>query len=280
MRTRGQIAVFLLVQTLRDVARGLAHLHDNFIVHRDISARNILLAPAGAKIADFGLARKMNQTETINSTAVAVGPLRWMAPEAYPGFFSAATDIYMFGMLMYASPFDPGCLLYLCLTLTAFHRFEVFSGQPPFSDIPLQAVPGFVTAGNRPIMPSACPPDLARLAVACWAQDPAQRPSARAVADALDAWLRAPSGAATAATATATAPGDVVAPVDSIPAPAAGTAAPQMSLKSSGGVLVPENPFLSTPAGSSDTPLESAKPTRKRPKKHKSVPRSKAEKPK
>jgi eukaryotic-like serine/threonine-protein kinase len=101
IQTRGAMNLVLLVQTLRDVARGLQHLHDSSLIHRDISARNILLSPSGAKIADFGLARGLREEQTVNKTAVAPGPLRWMAPEAFPGFFSPATDVHMFGMLMF-----------------------------------------------------------------------------------------------------------------------------------------------------------------------------------
>jgi hypothetical protein len=38
-------------------------------------------------------------------------------------------------------------------------------------------------------MPPVCPPELARLAAACWNPDPSKRPTAKEMADVLDAWV-------------------------------------------------------------------------------------------
>ena len=52
-----------MCRTARDIAAGLAHLHSERVVHRDVSTNNVLLAPDpadprgfSAKLADFGLA--------------------------------------------------------------------------------------------------------------------------------------------------------------------------------------------------------------------------------
>jgi serine/threonine protein kinase len=123
IQTRGGMDLVLIVQTLLDVARGLQHLHDSSLIHRDISARNILLAASGAKIADFGLARALKDQQTVNQTAVAPGPLRWMAPEAYSGFFSPATDVHMFGMLMFEVRSPAVTPIMPTAHLAAFYRF-------------------------------------------------------------------------------------------------------------------------------------------------------------
>src|SRR5439155_24991618 len=47
-----------VIPMLVRVADGLAALHDREIVHRDVKPHNILLAAGGAKLADFGLARR------------------------------------------------------------------------------------------------------------------------------------------------------------------------------------------------------------------------------
>ena len=64
------------------MAEGLQYLHDNGVVHRDLSASNILLSflPDGlaAKISDFGLSRR--ELETTTMTAL-IGTIQYMAPE-------------------------------------------------------------------------------------------------------------------------------------------------------------------------------------------------------
>jgi len=43
-----------------DAAKGIAHLHEQHIVHRDIAARNLLVDDQGhIKVADFGLSRSL-----------------------------------------------------------------------------------------------------------------------------------------------------------------------------------------------------------------------------
>lgn len=59
--------LFILICPLHsDACRGLAYLEERGIVHRDIAARNILLAGQTpklvAKVADFGMARDLNNT--------------------------------------------------------------------------------------------------------------------------------------------------------------------------------------------------------------------------
>lgn len=63
-------------------ARGLAHLHRQMLIHRDIAARNVLLSvERQPKISDFGLAREKSDTESYQQTKTNIGPVRWMSPE-------------------------------------------------------------------------------------------------------------------------------------------------------------------------------------------------------
>ena len=64
-------------------ARGIAHLHAQSIVHRDIAARNILIEVQGAdriaKVTDFGMARVDEAAQTgalENQTSTKVGPIK------------------------------------------------------------------------------------------------------------------------------------------------------------------------------------------------------------
>ncbi|KAL8240499.1 hypothetical protein R6Q59_013854 [Mikania micrantha] len=86
------------------IARGLAHLHDEYhvkIVHRDIKSNNILLGDDfRPKIADFGLARFHPEGQSHVSTAF-VGTLGYTAPEyALHGILSEKVDTYSFGIVV------------------------------------------------------------------------------------------------------------------------------------------------------------------------------------
>ncbi|KAL8240489.1 hypothetical protein R6Q59_013844 [Mikania micrantha] len=86
------------------IARGLAHLHDEYhvkIVHRDIKSNNILLGDDfRPKIADFGLARFHPEGQSHVTTGF-VGTLGYAAPEyALYGILSEKVDTYSFGIVV------------------------------------------------------------------------------------------------------------------------------------------------------------------------------------
>jgi len=69
-------------------------------VHRDIAARNLLLTNRETvKLGDFGLSRKMDETDSYYVASKGKLPIKWMAPESI-NFrkFTAASDVWMFGV--------------------------------------------------------------------------------------------------------------------------------------------------------------------------------------
>ncbi len=84
------------------IARGIDHLHQNNIVHRDLAVRNILLHKGEPKISDFGMSRKLKEVSQVGKTAATIGPLRWMAPEALgKQLYSTKSDVWSFGMILF-----------------------------------------------------------------------------------------------------------------------------------------------------------------------------------
>lgn len=64
---------------VQQVLHGLDYLHSQVVIHRDIKGANILTTKDGVvKLADFGVATKLTDTEKSNSGA---GSPYWMAPE-------------------------------------------------------------------------------------------------------------------------------------------------------------------------------------------------------
>eukprot|EP00937_MAST-01D_sp_MAST-1D-sp2_P001449 g1449.t1 len=146
------------VRIVREVACGMAYLHAQGVLHRDLKPDNVLLAEDGAaKLCDVGLARVLPSpaSRRLHASGQQTTP-GFTAPEllrAGTGY-SAAVDVFSFGVLVWC----------------------VWARRDPFDSIQRYAINYKVEQGLRPPL-GAVPARLAQLLRRCWAADPALRPS-------------------------------------------------------------------------------------------------------
>jgi len=89
---------------IRQAARGLAAAHRAGIIHRDVKLSNLLMTEDGVvKVADFGLAGRVELAGESGKASVVEGTPRYVAPELCLGHPpSPASDIYGLGMTWFA----------------------------------------------------------------------------------------------------------------------------------------------------------------------------------
>lgn len=165
------------IRMARDIAMGMAHLHANGAVHRDLKADNCFLdSEYRVKVADFGTSRsrqRKRQSRRLRSpTSLAsggiAGSLLWMAPEVLNYDVSEgdpSVDVYSFAIVLW----------------------EIWAREVPWSEIDTTNSAGFwsdlkerVVAGHRPAYPhtpDAPPTAYVELMRACWAGDAKARPT-------------------------------------------------------------------------------------------------------
>ncbi|ETN00400.1 STE/STE20/MST protein kinase [Phytophthora nicotianae INRA-310] len=141
-----------------NVALGLAHLHSQGLIHRDIKAGNLLLNGDGvAKLADFGVSAQL--TATVGKRRTVIGTPFWMAPEVIQeAHYDCKVDLWSLG-------------------ITAL---ELAEGEPPLAHMhPMRAI--F-------LIPNRAPPELREpnkystefrdFIAVCLKKDPQERASA------------------------------------------------------------------------------------------------------
>ncbi|MFD5200894.1 serine/threonine-protein kinase [Streptomyces sp. NPDC058375] len=140
------------------LAEALAAIHGCGLVHRDLKPGNIIMAPDGPRVLDFGIARALESTR-LTATGVAFGTPGVLAPEQAQGLeVGGAADVFALGAVLVAaaggSAFGAGTPM--GLMYRSVH-------EPP----DLAAVP----EGLRPVL------------AACLAKDPEERPTPAGLLD-------------------------------------------------------------------------------------------------
>ena len=97
------LAPSLVRRVVAHVAQGLGALHAAGIVHRDIKPANIMIrSTSDFVIADFGLAKLVQQNVSLTATGEVLGTPAYLAPEqAMSGPIGPWTDIYNLGVVTY-----------------------------------------------------------------------------------------------------------------------------------------------------------------------------------
>jgi WD40 repeat protein/predicted Ser/Thr protein kinase len=184
-------------QLIETLARAVNHAHERGILHRDLKPANVLLQisdcrlrlerepavfeqsaianlqSAVPKIADFGLAKRLEAGNGHTQSGVVVGTPSYVAPEQASAKreITPAVDVYGLGALLY----------------------EMLTGHPPFKAASPLATLDMVVH-QEPIAPSSLVPriprDLQTICLTCLHKEPARRyPTALELADDLRRFL-------------------------------------------------------------------------------------------
>ena len=168
---KGPLPVAVALHVGREVLKALEYLHSFAeggsplgLVHRDVSAANLLLSVDGeVKLADLGIA-KATLLKDQTRGGIRKGKYAYMSPEQVAGEpLSARTDQFGFA-----------------ITLA-----ELLTGRRPFDADSVMQTMDRLRAAEAPSL-DGIPPEIAVVLRRCLSRDPLQRfPSAREIASAL-----------------------------------------------------------------------------------------------
>jgi hypothetical protein len=176
------------VRMIRDLADSLDHSHRMGVVHRDIKPANVIIDDqARPRLIDFGLARRSDIESDLTREGAIVGTPAYMSPEQALGLsrqVDERADVYSLGVIFFElltgrRPDER--------TSPAVGAHRAKEGRPAAGGQPASCVRSF-----NPAIPRA----LEQICSKAMATDPADRyASARALAEALEAWSQRASGA-------------------------------------------------------------------------------------
>ena len=110
IKRSGKLDVKLALEITTQVAAGLAAVHEQSLVHRDIKPTNIMVRLKGersvtAKIIDLGLAKTLDESASeaaISSPGAFVGTPEFASPEQFAGVgVDIRSDLYSLGVTLW-----------------------------------------------------------------------------------------------------------------------------------------------------------------------------------
>ena len=152
MEKKGRLNWRETVHFATNIAKALEHAHSRGLVHRDIKPHNVMVLKNGSvKVADFGIARLMENEATM--TKEALGSVHYISPEqAKGGRVDNRSDLYSLGVVMY----------------------EMITGKTPYDgDSPVAVALGHINGGApRPsTICSSIPKGLEQIIMKAMAHD-------------------------------------------------------------------------------------------------------------
>ena len=152
----GPVAPESVVDIISQVAAALDHAHGLGVIHRDIKPANLIFEPGGrVRLADFGIARTVDDAATITASGEMVGTITYLAPEILAGEpATVASDVYSLGAVTY----------------------ELLAGRPPYQAETPAAMLEAVRSAEVPDLHGIAPDGMAAAVSAAMSKDPAARP--------------------------------------------------------------------------------------------------------
>jgi len=150
----GPMPAGLLHALATGLAEGLCAVHEAGVVHRDLKPGNVMLAPDGPKIIDFGIVAGL--PGTVTESGIVLGSVGYLAPEL---------------LVEREPPTSKADVFSWALTLVF-----AASGRPPFGDGPLEAML-YRTVSAEPDL-RALPRPIRGVVAAALRKQPRRRPGA------------------------------------------------------------------------------------------------------
>ncbi|XP_050670483.1 uncharacterized protein LOC126969204 isoform X2 [Leptidea sinapis] len=154
-----------LTRWAAEAASAVEYLANLKFVHRDIRAANCLIDRMHSlKLADFGMAREVDEEESIYSTKRrSLVPVFWVAPEGLDkGVFTSASDVWSLGVLL--------------LEITTL-------GLRPYGNWSTDKVIHHVLNGGKPPLPPDISIQTQNVLQQCWYKNPDQRITASKICE-------------------------------------------------------------------------------------------------